>query len=211
MSFLGSLFGQTKVTSTMTPQLQDIINQLQNYDPGLGAAGQFAKHNLKLMRNGQFSELPEVAYAQAQGAKNWQNLQRSIQMSTATMPGDQAGLRAGLLMKGQLSNQDNTGHQALGAAANAAQYYGNMFNMAKNMRTQAGLQGLLGAGNLIQGSQHVTQQQGILGQLAGAAGAVAPFFNHASSPSGGGYSDSPMSYPSPIPGTYSGGGGYIPS
>jgi hypothetical protein len=166
-------------TSQSKQDLNQLFNQFSNYDPGLGAAGQMAKGYLKDVRQGKMGDLPSVQLAVAQGANNWKNLQRTLQMNSAAYGGQQPGLAGGLLMKGQLANQDQTGMQALSGAANDISNFSNIFSQARGQRINANLQG----GQL--GLEAAMGLQNKIGSTPGILGALAATANSAAKMSGG--------------------------
>lgn len=177
MGFMDFMFGGPSTVDVNDDRIKGIAGQLAGFDPGLGGAGSYAKHFFKHLGRGEdmanFS--PGVQLAISQGQRNWTDLQRQLQMSTAMMPGEQQGLSAGLMQTGMLKNQDNTGHNAIAAAAGDISNFANILNLARGQRMNAELQGLTSAGNLLQGGKRIVQKTGLiqgLSQIAGLVGGV---------------------------------------
>ena len=204
MSFLSFLFGGPGDTSNAYKgQEEDLAKQMQNYDPGLGFVGRAAKGMLKRGLNDPYS-LPGVQLAKSQGATNWAGLQRQLQMSSAMMPGEQSGLTAGILSKGYLQNQDQTGQAVLGAYGSDIKQFSDIFNLARGQRIGAEMAGMQGAGQIygnlanqqFQRQQLAGQKPGLfqmLGQVANLASAFVPGLgghsgSHGSVPMGVDYS-----------------------
>lgn len=207
MSFMDFLFGGTKTVNTNTGEMDNMARSMfQNADPGLGAAGKMAKGYLKAVRQGNMTDLPSVGLAIARGATDWKELQRNLQMNTAMMPGEQSALTAGLLSKGRLQNQNQTGMNAMQGAANDISNFSNIFSQARQQRISATQQGqemgLMG----MQRGRSVQKTTGLLqglGQLAGQVGSLAAGF---STPRGNPYANSD----SPAAGAYGGGTDWDP-
>lgn len=190
MGWTDFLFGGAQVKDLTSPEVRGIANQMANYNPGIGADARYAKKFFnRLGRGHDLSEIsPSVQLAQARGARDWTSLQRQIQMNTAMMPGEQTALTAGLLSKGYLQNQDNTGLQALQGAANDISNFSNIYRAGKNSADQLALQGLAGAGNLLMSGRQLVQKKGLfdhLGTIANLASRVIPGIGQATAMVGG--------------------------
>lgn len=153
--------------------MNDLMSQ--NYDWGLGKSGQMAKGYLKDIQKGNFGDLPSVQMAVAQGSKNWQDLQRQLQMSSAGMGGIQPNQMAGLLMKGQLSNQNNTGMNALQGFSNDLSNFQNAYSQARGQQMGAWTQGQQLRLGAAEGERQtpVNYGGGILGNLSSDFGNIA--------------------------------------
>lgn len=200
MGFMDFLFGGTKTVNTNTSEMDDMARSMfQNADPGLGAAGKMAKGYLKKIRQGRMTDLPSVMLAQGQGATDWRELQRGIQMNTAMMPGQQQGLTAGLLSKGFLQNQDQTGMRALQGAANDISNFSNIYDVARGRRINATLAGQTAGLEGMQRGRSVQRTTGLLQGLGEFAKNIAPLaagFNTA--PATGPTSQVPVMWPGRI-------------
>lgn len=159
------------------PGLGEFLKPLQDYDPGLGAAGKQAKGFLKRFEKDPSSG-PLAQLAIARGGVSGRELLRNAEMgSNALMAGSQPALHQSITNSALLENADITGQNVIAGAGQDYQNFANVFQQARATRIGAELEALKAALSGKIGGNQIIQEGGFLGNLltAAAGGAASGF------------------------------------